>query len=78
IVRLIPHESPQYEIKNKTVLQELVNQAFSQRRKTLRNALKRLLTDDQILSLGIDPGARPETISIEGFVNMANLLSTIS
>ncbi|MDH5594252.1 MAG: 16S rRNA (adenine(1518)-N(6)/adenine(1519)-N(6))-dimethyltransferase RsmA, partial [Gammaproteobacteria bacterium] len=42
IVRLIPHESPQYEIKNKTVLQELVNQAFSQRRKTLRNALKRL------------------------------------
>ena len=78
IVRLIPYETPQYEIKDQKVLQALVNQAFSQRRKTLRNALKKYLTDDQIRSVNIEPGARPETISVQGFVNLANLLATIT
>ncbi len=78
IVRLIPHETPQYEIKDQKALQGLVNQAFSQRRKTLRNALKKCLTDDQIRSVDIEPGARPETISVQGFVNLANLLATIT
>ena len=77
IVRLVPYEAPQYEIKNQKLLREIVNQAFSQRRKTIRNALKTMLTEDQIHSVGIEPGARPETIPIQGFVNLANLLATI-
>jgi 16S rRNA (adenine1518-N6/adenine1519-N6)-dimethyltransferase len=78
IVRLIPYKAPQYEIKSQKLLREIVNQAFSQRRKTLRNALKKLLTEDQIHSVGIEPGTRPETIPVQGFVNLANLLATIT
>lgn len=62
-------------INNQSQFEKLVKQAFSQRRKTLRNTLKELLTVDQIESLSIDPSARAETLSVESFVSLANLLS---
>lgn len=49
----------------------LVTSAFSQRRKTLRNALKSLLTAAEIAAVGIDPGARPEVVSPQGFAALA-------
>jgi 16S rRNA (adenine1518-N6/adenine1519-N6)-dimethyltransferase len=45
----------------------VVSAAFSHRRKTLRNALRDLVTLEQIEEVGLDPGARPETIAPEGF-----------
>ncbi len=41
----------------------VVTAAFGQRRKTLRNALSRYLTAQQIGALGIDPGLRAETLT---------------
>ena len=55
--------------------EKLVKQAFAQRRKTLRNTLKDLLTAEQIESAGIDPTRRAETLAVEDFVNLANLLT---
>jgi 16S rRNA (adenine1518-N6/adenine1519-N6)-dimethyltransferase len=51
----------------------LVAAAFSQRRKTLRNSLKALLTGEQIVAAGIDPGARAEVISPEQYAALARL-----
>ena len=62
-------------INDHTQFEKLVKQAFSQRRKTLRNTLKKLLTAEQIESLGIDPSARAETLTVKNFVSLANLLS---
>jgi 16S rRNA (adenine1518-N6/adenine1519-N6)-dimethyltransferase len=45
----------------------VVQAAFAHRRKTLRNALIRLLDRDTIVACGIDPQARPETLSPEQF-----------
>ena len=45
----------------------VVTAAFAQRRKTLRNALRHLLTLEQIEAAGLDPGSRPETISPQAF-----------
>ena len=56
-------------------LQRLVTQAFSQRRKTLRNNFKGTLTDDNFELLGINPSARAETLSIEDFIAMTNHLT---
>jgi len=50
---------------------EIVTAAFSQRRKTLRNALRQHLTAESIASLGIDPGARAETLSPAQFGALA-------
>ena len=49
----------------------LVSAAFSQRRKTLRNALRRYLPADAMQALGIDPGARAETLSAAQFGALA-------
>jgi 16S rRNA (adenine1518-N6/adenine1519-N6)-dimethyltransferase len=51
----------------------VVAAAFAHRRKTLRNALRGLATAQQIESCGVDPGARPETVSPERFNAIATL-----
>jgi 16S rRNA (adenine1518-N6/adenine1519-N6)-dimethyltransferase len=48
-----------------------VSAAFSQRRKTLRNALRALLPVEDIMSAGIDPGLRPEVLSPAEFARLA-------
>lgn len=63
IVRLKPTLEPRFDIGDDGALRMLVTAAFSHRRKTLRNALKTLLTGEQIEACGIDPKARPETLA---------------
>lgn len=75
IARLQPLNEPIYPVENQQNFADLVKQAFSQRRKTLRNTLKPLLSSEQIASLGIDPQARAETLSITDFAKLANLLT---
>ena len=49
----------------------IVAHAFGQRRKTLRNALGKLLPAEAIADCGIDPGARAEVLPLEAFVALA-------
>ena len=58
----------------------LVKAAFSQRRKTLNNALKTLnfpaeIMKNALAEANIDPSRRGETLSVEEFVRLANILS---
>ena len=53
----------------------MVQHAFGQRRKTLRNALSALATAAQLEAAGIDPSARGETLAVGDFVRLANLLA---
>ena len=55
-------------------LEQVVMQAFSQRRKVIRNSLSSLFTEQQLIAAGIDPQARPETISLEQYVALTHLL----
>ena len=66
IVRLTPHETP-LQIENQRHFASVVAAAFSQRRKTLRNALKSLLDVEDIVAAGVDPTLRAEVISPPGF-----------
>ncbi len=75
IVRLTPFTELPFVANNEKEMAILVTQAFSQRRKTLRNCLKKSLDAAQIESVGIDPKRRPETLSVEEFVSLANLIS---
>ncbi|MGY6277413.1 16S rRNA (adenine(1518)-N(6)/adenine(1519)-N(6))-dimethyltransferase RsmA [Methylomonas sp. MgM2] len=67
IVRLVPHQKPPVEIGDFVHFSRLVTQAFSQRRKTLRNSLKNFIAEDAILALGIDANLRAESVSLEEF-----------
>ena len=77
IVQLTPLAS---DVESVAAVQDLdlfakvVKQAFSQRRKTLRNNLKGLIGSEQIENLGIDPSVRAETLDVESFVALSNLL----
>jgi len=74
-VRLTPWQQAPVAVKNTDCLATLVRQAFSQRRKTLRNTLKGLLSEQAIRATGTDPSARPETISLEQYAALANRLA---
>ncbi len=62
-------------IADAALFARVVGAAFSQRRKTLRNALSSLASAATIEAAAIDPGARGETLAIGDFVRLANLLS---
>jgi 16S rRNA (adenine1518-N6/adenine1519-N6)-dimethyltransferase len=49
--------------------------AFSQRRKTLRNALRAQAGEGAFDEAGIDPQRRGETLSVAEFVRLADALS---
>ncbi|QCU89666.1 16S rRNA (adenine(1518)-N(6)/adenine(1519)-N(6))-dimethyltransferase RsmA [Thiomicrorhabdus sediminis] len=73
IVRLLPYQQKPFIADNEQAFAELVKQAFSQKRKTLRNNLKGWLDSEQIVRCEVDPGARAEALSVEQFVKLANL-----
>jgi 16S rRNA (adenine1518-N6/adenine1519-N6)-dimethyltransferase len=54
-------------------LAAVVAKAFSQRRKVIRNCVAGMFTEQQLVEVGIDPGTRPETVSLEQYVALANL-----
>ncbi len=75
IVRLVPHSKPPVEVDDVKILGQVVTEAFSQRRKTLRNSLKKSLSENEIIDLGIDANLRAENISLEEFAKLANAVS---
>jgi len=76
VVRLTLRATPLFAVSPHYAA--VVAAAFGQRRKTLRNALSRLLTREQISACGIDPGARPETLAPEEFNTLARALDRAS
>ena len=74
IIRLVPHVKPPVVVNDLANLNRVVTDAFSQRRKTLRNSLKNLLSEEQIRSLQIDPILRAENLSLHDFAQLSNLI----
>ncbi len=70
ILRLIPDDQFSANIKDNQSYSSMVRQAFSQRRKTLRNTLKDFCTQEQILEVGIDPGQRAETLPVNDYLKL--------
>lgn len=74
IVRLVPHAELPHPAKDLKTLQLVVRTAFNARRKTLRKALGAMVTVEQLQSLGINDGLRPENLSLADYVKIADLL----
>jgi 16S rRNA (adenine1518-N6/adenine1519-N6)-dimethyltransferase len=71
IVRLTPRVERYRPECPRSLLSSLVQHAFSQRRKTLRNNLKGIVDESAIVALGIDPSCRAETLSLDQLVDLA-------
>ena len=74
IVRILPRP-PAFEVRSWPRFDQVVTAAFSQRRKTLSNGLKPLMSSAQIAAVGIDPGIRAERLSAADFASLANAIS---
>ncbi|MYM29713.1 16S rRNA (adenine(1518)-N(6)/adenine(1519)-N(6))-dimethyltransferase RsmA [Duganella sp. CY15W] len=72
IVRMIPIANPLPCDQAK--LEAVVQKAFSQRRKVIRNCLSGMFTEEQIIAAGITPTDRPEAVGLAQYVALANLL----
>ncbi|MEY3976865.1 MAG: rRNA (adenine1518-N6/adenine1519-N6)-dimethyltransferase [Pseudomonadota bacterium] len=73
VARLTVREQPAFAVDAR--YGQLVTAAFSQRRKTLRNAVRQWLDAAAIESCGVDPNARPETLQPSQFAALAQLIS---
>ncbi|MFG6098801.1 16S rRNA (adenine(1518)-N(6)/adenine(1519)-N(6))-dimethyltransferase RsmA [Leptothoe sp. ISB3NOV94-8A] len=80
VVRLRPRTFP-VQANNPKLLDTLVKQGFSQKRKMLRNNLKSLVDREQLTkimeTMAIDPQVRAEQLSLEKWVNLSNQIGTL-
>jgi len=72
VVRLVPWTESPWPPCDPAQLGRLAQAAFAQRRKTLRNNLKGLIDSAALEALGIDPGARAETLDMKQLIALAN------
>lgn len=72
VVRLRPRAADDCVVRDAQRLSRLVQAAFAQRRKTLRNSLRGLASVEQMARAGIDPDRRAETLSPREFVRLSD------
>lgn len=80
VVRLDLYETPKYQNVDEAFFFKLIRDAFFQRRKTLVNNLKQTgynkeLVLDALKKLNLNESIRSEALSINDFINLANLLN---
>ncbi len=75
IVYLQPYDELPVTVNNAENFKQVVQAAFGQRRKTLRNSLKQLLNEEEIKILGINPGQRAEALDIYAFAALSNAVT---
>ena len=75
IVRLTPWRESPWPQCDASQLRALVKASFAQRRKTLRNNLKGIIDSTQLETLGIDPGARAESLELTQFIEITKAIN---
>lgn len=75
IVRMTPLRQKSLHLIDRDIFAAVVNRAFMQRRKTLRNSLREHLSPDDFVSVAIDPMARAENLSVADYARIANLIA---
>jgi len=78
-IRMVIRKGPKVVVADEALFFRVIRTGFSQRRKTLSNALKPLVKDirDILIGIGIDPVRRAETLSMEEFAKLADHLHRI-
>ena len=71
VIRLLPLTSPRHEIGDAETFARIVEAAFNQRRKTLANSLRALVSREQLRRCGIDPQLRAENLAAEDFARIS-------
>lgn len=82
VIRLTVREQPPVEVDDASFFFQVVHASFAQRRKTISNNLKsrffpkdgREQVDALLMEAGIEPSRRGETLSLQEFATLSNVL----
>lgn len=77
-IQIIPYPTLPFKALDFNLFTQVVKEAFSYRRKTLANSLRRLVSVEALEKLNIDPHCRPQQITVENFVKISNILTSPS
>jgi len=77
VIRLIPY-LVRPVATDVSKLRQVVSAAFGQRRKTLRNSLRAVVNDSDLLALGIDPRNRAQDLDLTDYARIADLLVKVA
>ena len=75
IVRIIPLRVKPFDLRDRDLFAAIVNRAFTQRRKTLRNSLKDYLSPEDFAGVDIDPMARAENLSVTDYARISSWIA---
>ena len=74
VLRITFLPKPRYPLANEVFFRKMLKTVFSQRRKMLRNTLKGIVPDEEMLKkCPLDLSQRPEDLSIKEFVLLGNI-----
>lgn len=73
-MRLIPQRTVTNTVKDLNQFSAIVKEAFNYRRKTITNALRKLIPREKWDRIDIHPQARPQELTIEDFLKISNLM----
>lgn len=76
IVRLIPHSVMPVSANDVECLQNVIRTAFNQRRKTLKNSLKPLVSEQILGELQLDLSLRPEKLTLSDYISISDAISS--
>ncbi len=73
-IRIDIYKKPPVQVQDEKLLFALIRGAFSQRRKTIENGIKKLCSNpaEALKKAGIDPKRRPETMSMDEFARLSD------
>jgi 16S rRNA (adenine1518-N6/adenine1519-N6)-dimethyltransferase len=75
MVYLKPYKVLPHETVAPAIWQQVVKQAFAQRRKTLSNNLKGLISSQQLEELDIEPRMRPEQVTLQQYIKISQVMA---
>ena len=74
IVELIPKKEFKEKILNFVNFEKITKLAFGQKRKTIKNNFREVLSEADFKILNINPQNRPETLGVDDFVRIENYM----
>lgn len=82
VFRLTPYANKPIVANDETLFAIVVREAFNHRRKTLRAIFKKspilpAISEQNLIDWGLNPMARPETLSVQDFVTLANGMASL-
>ncbi len=71
VIRMLPLARPRCEIGDPARFASIVETAFNQRRKTIANSLRSMVSREELLACEIDPQLRAENLGLEDYARLS-------